>query len=256
LNPRTISALRTAVFFVALAALAAGAGSFGVLVGRHFEYNMRCCQVPRYRNLALSFEEPLGLAHFYSQIGQDRWVGEVIFPGVRNGFFLDVGSGDGTIDSNTKLLEERGWTGICVDPFPTHTEGRTCQIFKEVVSNEAGTRVKFRAAGELGGVAGTLGRWKDRASDSRLVEFTTVTLGDILARAKAPAAIQFISLDIEGAELDALRGFPFDTYSFGALAVEHNDEEPKRSGILALLTAHGYQRVHSWYQDDFYVPVK
>jgi hypothetical protein len=85
------------------------------------------------------------------------------------------------------------------------------------------------------------------------VEFTTVTLGDILERAKAPSFIDFVSLDIEGAELDALRGFPFDKYQIGALDVEHNYEEPKRSEIEALMKSHGYKRVHTWYQDDFYV---
>ena len=63
-----------------------------------------------------------------------------------------------------------------------------------------------------------------------------------------------MSLDIEGAEFEALRGFPFDKYKIGALDVEHNYEEPKRSKIEALMKSHGYKRVHTWYWDDFYVP--
>jgi hypothetical protein len=31
-----------------------------------------------------------------------------------------------------------------------------------------------------------------------------------------------MSLDIEGAELDARRGQPFDKYAFGALDIQHN----------------------------------
>jgi hypothetical protein len=69
-----------------------------------------------------------------------------------------------------------------------------------------------------------------------------------------PTFIHFVSLDIEGAELEALKGFPFDTYKMGALAVEHNEEEPKRREIEALMSQHGYRKVHSWYQDDFYLP--
>jgi hypothetical protein len=38
-----------------------------------------------------------------------------------------------------------------------------------------------------------------------------------------------MSLDIEGAELDALRGLSLDRYRFGAMAIEHNYEEPKRT---------------------------
>ena len=71
----------------------------------------------------------------------------------------------------------------------------------------------------------------DREQEPRFVEFTTVTLGDILERAKAPRFINFMSIDIEGAELEALKGFPFDKSKIGALAVEHGFREPKRSNI-------------------------
>ena len=111
-----------------------------------------------------------------SEIGQDKWVLVKMFPEVTNGVFLDVGSGHGTIGSNTKALEERGWTGICVDPFPTHMEGRTCQMVKEVVSSVSGQMVKFHTHAGLGGIADTLGKWKEEASKSPAVELTTVTL--------------------------------------------------------------------------------
>jgi hypothetical protein len=41
-----------------------------------------------------------------------------------------------------------------------------------------------------------------------------------------------MSLDIEGAELKVLQGLPFEKYTFGALDIEHNEEEPKRTDIL------------------------
>jgi FkbM family methyltransferase len=229
-------------------------GWVGFAVGRQFQDNHLCCAVPAYRNVVLSLRQLLGLVTFHSQIGQDIWLLESALPGVRGGFFLDVGSGDGTVSSNTKALEERGWKGICVDPFPTHMDGRTCQMFKEVVYSEAGRHMTFHTAGELGGLAQTLGEWKAYAEKSPTVEFTTVTLGDILARSKAPPRIDFMSLDIEGAELEALRGFPFERYRLGALAIEHNFEEPKRSQIQELMKGKGYVRVHTWYQDDFYMP--
>jgi hypothetical protein len=60
-------------------------------------------------------------------------------------------------------------------------------------------------------------------------------------------------MDIEGAELEALHAFPFDRYRVGAWTIEHNREEPKRSQIVELLASHGYRRVHSWHQDDYFV---
>jgi FkbM family methyltransferase len=227
-----------------------------VRFGEQYKLNELCCGIPKQRRIVVTAKEILGLETFYSQLGQDKWVSEAIFPGVKNGFFLDVGSADGTIISNTKALEQKGWTGICIDPFPRHMQDRTCQMFKEVVFSEAGKRVTFQAAGDLGGITDTLGAWKDteEVRKAPTEAFTTVTLGDILERAKAPRFIHFVSLDIEGAELEALRGFPFDKYQIGALDVEHNYEQPKRNKIEALMKSHGYKRVNTWYWDDFYVP--
>ena len=239
---------------ILLVAVAAGSGFAGAKIGRQYEHNRWCCQTPRGRNIWLAFKETLGLVTFPSQIGQDKWVLEAVFPDVEDGFFLDVGSADGTLHSNTKALERKGWRGICIDPFPTHMEDRTCQMLKEVVFSKAGMRMKFQAYGELGGITETLGLWKDRALTAPTVEFTTVTLSDILERTNAPRFIHFVSLDIEGAELEALKGFPFDKYKMGALAVEHNYEEPKRTEIERLMKSHGYRRSHMWHQDDFYLP--
>jgi FkbM family methyltransferase len=220
----------------------------------YWQENRRCCQLPFGRAFSIALQETLGNPPYPSEIGQDKWVAEAMFPDVHDGVFLDVGSGHGQIGSNTRALEDRGWTGICVDPFPTAMEGRTCQMIKAVVSNQAGKKVLFHTHDGLGGIADTLGKWKDEASKAPAVEMTTVTLGEVLAQAKAPAFIHFLSLDIEGAELDALRGIPFDQYRFGAMAIEHNEEEPKRTDIIKFLEERGYRRVHTYKQDDFFAP--
>jgi hypothetical protein len=235
-------------------AVAIASAYFGMRVGRTFAFNQMCCNIPQRHNLAISIRERLGLLQFPSQIGQDRWAAEKVFPGVRDGYFLDVGSGDGLVYSNTWALERRGWNGICVDPFPTNMEGRRCEIFREVVDAGGGRKVSFAKAGQIGGITTHLERWKDDASHAEVVELTTVTLGDILQRAHAPSFIHFMSLDIEGAELEALQGFPFDTHRLGALAIEHNYEQPKRTLIEQFLKSKGYTRERTWMQDDFYVP--
>ena len=248
--------VRAVIVLLVLGMLVVGAGLAGVSAGRHYEYNRQCCGMQRPHNMIASVKESLGLLRFPSQIGQDRWVGEVVFPGVKDGYFVDVGSADGIEHSNTWALEQRGWTGVCIDPFPTNMETRTCKMFKDAVDSTGGKQVSFAAAGELGGISAHLNTYKDVAGQAKAVQLTTVTLKDILQRASAPSFIHFVSLDIEGAELEALRGFPFDQYKIGALAIEHNCEEPKRSGIEALLKEHGYVRTRTWQQDDFYVPAR
>jgi len=190
----------------------------------------------------------MGWAKYTCEIGQDKWVLEKVFPGVKNGYFVDVGSGHGTIGSNSVALEWCGWTGVCVDPFPIYMEGRTCRMFKEVVFSKPGIVMAFQMAGGLSGLAETLGAWNEKAARAPSVNLTTVTLDDLLARAGAPSFIHVVSLDIEGAELEALRSFPFERHRVGAWAIEHNQEEPKRSSIVALLASHRYRRVHTYHQ--------
>ena len=250
----TLSKAALSMIAVLLVAVALGSGFVGLKLGVRYQMNAECCQLPLSRSLLVTAKEKLGLVRFYSQWGQDKWVSEAVFPGVKNGFFLDVGSGDGTYISNTKALEQKGWTGICIDPFPRNMQDRSCQIFKEVVFSEAGQPVKFWAADDWGGIIDeTHPRDKMQKYNAPTVEFTTVTLGDILERAKAPRFIHYVSMDIEGPELHALKGFPFDKYQIGALSVEHNYQEPKRSEIKALMESHGYKRVHTLNRDDLYV---
>jgi hypothetical protein len=244
---------------VLLIAVALGSGFVGVKLGARYQLNASCCQLPLSRSLVVSAEEILGVVTFFSQMGQDKWVSETVFPGVKNGFFLDVGSGDGTIMSNTKALERKGWTGICIDPFARNMQDRSCQVFKEVVFSRAGEQVKFWAhpGRNWGGIVGDtfgISKYKLQTYEAPMVEFTTTTLGEILERATAPRFIHYVSLDIEGGELHALKGFPFDEYRIGALTVEHNYKEPQRSDIQALMESRGYERVHTSDRDDFYLP--
>ncbi len=232
-----------------VAALAIGRSG---VAGRFIE-NRRCCQLSVLASLRVAAAETLSRASYPSEIGQDKWVLERVFPEVTDGFFVDVGSGHGTIGSNSLALERRGWTGLCVDPFPVEMAGRTCDVHEAVVFSETGRMVRFHMAGGLAGVDETLGAWNATAARAPVTERRAVTLSDVLAKAGAPRFIHFISLDIEGAELEALKGFPFDRHRVGAWTIEHNREEPKRSRIRALLASHGYQLRHSWHQDDYYV---
>src|SRR5215469_11147946 len=106
-----------ALLFV-LVAVALGSALVGAILMMNYQIDAACCMLSPQRSAFVSVKEKLGLAKFYSQDGQDKWVSEAVFPGVRDGFFVDVGSGPGHFRSNTEALEKKGWTGICIDAFP------------------------------------------------------------------------------------------------------------------------------------------
>ena len=220
-----------------------------------YKKNESACNLHFFQNALVSIKQFLRGTEFYSQKDQDRWILTCAFPHVRNGYFVDVGSGDGVFMSNTNALEKIGWNGICVDPFPSNMKGRSCLLLKEVVSDVPGQTVRFRKAGFLGGIEEDIGRWKDHETvrQSDVQEFQTTSLTQILLKAKAPRFIHYVSIDIEGAELDALKGLDFSKYQVGAFTIEHNFEEPKRTQIRQLLESKGYRFARSSAQDDYYL---
>lgn len=196
----------------------------------------------------------IGRETTYALYGQDIWLLHHVYPGVTDGFFVDLGSADGEADSNTKMLETHGWSGICIDPFPSNMEHRTCRMFKEVVDSEAGRTVQFQQPGSFsGGILNYAGWWVGKDDREKTVELKTTTLADILKRANAPSFINYMSVDIEGAEYEALRVFPFDTYRIGALSVEHNEVQDRRAAIRRLLESHGYRLERAILDQDWYV---
>lgn len=207
-------------------------------------------------SLRLALLDACGLRPLHAQFGQDAWVLDVVYPGLRDGVFVDVGAGDAVLGSNTEALEQAGWTGFAVDPFPTGDwDARRATLLREVVSDAAGERVTFRAAGSLGGIERSLGRWRehDAVRAAGNVELVTTTLRELLGRVGAPGFVHFVSVDTEGSELAVLRGFPFERVRVGAWTIEHNGEEPKRGQIRELLASHGYRFVRQQVVDDFFV---
>jgi FkbM family methyltransferase len=212
-------------------------------------------RVPLVRSpsLALDLKQLFGLQDFHSQLGQDKWIIGKVFPGVRDGYFVDVGAWDAVQHSNSKALEDLGWDGICIDPFPRNWKNRRCQLFREVVYDRKGEKIEFRLAGPFSGIDEHIGIWRELTQGGRVVELTTTTLADILQRANAPKYIHYVSIDVEGAELEVLRGFPFSEYTVGAFTIEHNFEEPRRTQIRQLLEQHGYRLARQQDVDDWYL---
>jgi hypothetical protein len=195
-----------------------------------------------------------------SQFGQDC-VAIDLLGGLRGGFFLDSGAGDGVTVSNTQLLEERfGWTGICVEPnsefFTALVRNRRCQCVNCCFYYFNGS-VEFVEAEFLGGIpehfAGQHLQLLEKlyGSQPKTVLRPARTIRSVLKDCNAPRVIDYWSLDTEGSELSILKSFPFDEYSFRVLTVEHN-RLPVKEDICRFLNGYGYNRVKTIGIDDCY----
>jgi hypothetical protein len=91
--------LKRAVLAAVFVLIAVGVALSAAPFRAQFALNQECCQLPFTRNVVVTANELLGRVTYPSQIGQDKWVLETMFPGVTDGYFLDVGSGHGTFHS-------------------------------------------------------------------------------------------------------------------------------------------------------------
>jgi hypothetical protein len=168
---------------------------------------------------------------FIGQKGQDKWVIDTIFNYKTNGYFVDLAATDGIKINNTFLLEKKlNWNGICIEPntyyYNKLKKNRICNVTDIVVDKTNDNEINFRIDnGELGGIVDndTDNNYNIRGKELEkaiILKLKTKTLEYVLDSFNAPKIIDYLSLDVEGAEERILSNFPFDKYIFYALTIE------------------------------------
>jgi Methyltransferase FkbM domain len=178
---------------------------------------------------------------WFSQFRQDELVSRLL-QGKRNGYFIDLAANDAVRISNTYALETSfDWNGLCIEPNPVYWTGlsyRKCHVVAAIVGNQTMEEISFRYPRAKAPQGGILGQQFDNKSDQWNEGHPrfSVSLLDIFERFHVPPVIDYISLDIEGAEDQVMSSFPFARYRFDLMSVER--PSPNLSNLLL---SHGYQ---------------
>lgn len=207
---------------------------------------------------------------YYSQIGQDKYFIENFTDPSKKGFFVDVGMNDGINISNTLALEQRGWKGLGIevndDLFEQAKRNRTCTVVNECVfsRNDEEKTLEIPIHAPIPGGNSLLVRIKDLNPHPHFAnQFTkmstfvkrTKTLTKIFEEQGVPAIIDYMSIDIEGADYDALVGLDFSKYTMKFLTIEWGGvDRGYLSQIQTLMESKGYKvhRMNKW--DVEFVP--
>tara|TARA_B100000513_G_scaffold169410_1_gene85286 strand:- start:606 stop:1487 length:882 start_codon:yes stop_codon:yes gene_type:complete len=193
-----------------------------------------------------------------SQCGQDAFLDHNIFRGALNGTYLDLGCNDGRSNSNTYWFAhnaKRNWYGKCYEADPKmfsqirSMSGRT-DGEHGAISNKDGVAtfgvVNVRDGG-LSGLMNTLDTVRGkRFGKIRTVDAPTVTPRTILERHYASIeTIDYVSLDVEGHELEVMRAWPFHArWCISVFTIENNHWCNASHGILEELKHLMPQYVH------------
>lgn len=214
--------------------------------------------IPTDRWLQPSSKHQTRDALWFSQHGQDVAVAQFLnFE--RNGFFVDLAANEAVWASNTFALEQNfGWSGICIEPNPQYwyrLSFRNCHVVGAIVGGrtsnvEVDVQLGEAHHGPVGGIVGDqfdnkkLYKKSDDVDQTSYKRFT-VALATVLEMFQAPHIIDYLSLDVEGAETYILRDFPFDKYQFRAMTIERPDEELRK-----ILAENGYLHVFDLKRGD------
>jgi FkbM family methyltransferase len=197
--------------------------------------------------------------NYISHIGQDRWVAETLNH-KRCGFFLDFGGFDGLMHSNTFYLERfLNWRGVLVEPNPLPYSSacavRSCITINAALWTSSRESLKFTDSHGLSSIVDFQNNDSNTALRKQIsngiIEVDTINPTELLKRFSAPTLIDYMSLDVEGAELAVLTALDLDSYKIALMSIEHNHEQEKKMLIRDHLKKYSYDVIEHR-NDDFF----
>jgi len=150
------------------------------------------------------------------------------FEGQETGFYVDVGAGHPVYDNVSFAFYLQGWRGITVEPNPALAAlGRAVRprdhLFEGLAGAAPGEATLYLQR-EFHGLSTMIAEHAQAAEREIGRKAETVTLPvttlAALCRAHAPAGIDFLKVDVEGAEADVLRGADFSRFRPKVIVVE------------------------------------
>lgn len=125
--------------------------------------------------------------HFYADDRQDEFVANLL-KFKRDGYYVDIGSCASTGSNNSYFFESQlNWKGICIEKNP---------IFND--------------------------SYKERSCRYVNQDALTIDYEKMFKEENMPLSIDYLSLDIDEASVDALRKLPLKKYRFKVITIEHD----------------------------------
>ncbi|GHV13860.1 hypothetical protein FACS189491_09390 [Spirochaetia bacterium] len=218
------------------------------------------------RGFNLVYKNNLEKLKFQGQFLQDM-IAYLYFQKKQKGSYIDIGANDGITVSNTYIFEQLGWgegegyCGVCIEPQPDVFERlrkyRKCDCYNVALSATSRNDAEFLKFNW----ANTVGRLNESMSKidrnnvqeygkAQYIKVKTMTFDGIMENYPGIKHIDFLSLDVEGHEMNILKTIDFSKYSFGLMTIEKNEPEK----IVEYLKQKGYRIFMELENDIMFVP--
>ena len=169
----------------------------------------------------------------YSFNGVDLLV-DYIFKSKKNGFYLDIGAQHPVSNNNTYLLFKKGWNGINID-----LDEKNINLFK--LARPKDVNLNFAISDSEKEVdlfyyhdSSPINTLSKNVSDfqaakvSKIKKIKTKILNNVLEDLSFKNHIDYMNIDVEGHEIQVLKGFDISKYKPSVISIEYLDLNMKK----------------------------
>lgn len=225
-----------------------------------------------YLKLNIIHKNIISKKNYFSFSGVDILI-QNIFRNKEKGFYIDIGCQHPIRNNNTYLLYKKGWSGINVDldqgNIDLFNSSRTSDHNVSIaVSNKVGEvdLFYFHEKSPINTIDEKTSQFQN-AKVKSIKKVKTNTLNNIIKSSNySDKKFDFLSIDVEGHELQVLQGLDFSIYSPDVIVVEYLDlsvskleiknlniENIINSKVYKYLTSINYILVNCIYSDLIFV---
>jgi len=194
-----------------------------------------------------------------SETQNTRWVLELL-EHKKNGYFIDIGCNDPVRSNNTWILEKKyAWEGIVVEPNAIHFGNilhmRTCAkiLGRPIFDHDDTVDFMIIKDDRLHGYSGiketqsiNTRQTISRQTKSKIVKLQAMSPNTLVKEYLVPKVFDYLKIDVEGAELNVIKNWPWDTAQPTLVSIEA-DPETTGKGVLEYMKEVNYNQVQNPY---------
>ena len=170
----------------------------------------------------------------------------------KSGFYVDVGCYHPIRNNNTYLLYKKNWRGVNIDlsefsiDLFNFLRPDDCNIVAAISNTKSKSNIYYQK--KLSQLT-TLSEEQSKKvfqGNIKIKEIETSTIDEILSKTKyANSTIDFLNIDIEGLDFEALQGLNFEKYDPKLICIEVHDFKVEDSKVYEFLKKKNYKLVWS-----------
>ena len=199
----------------------------------------------------------------YGASGEDVLINK-IFKNKNDGYFVDVGALHPINGSLTYNLSKEGWSGLNIDLLKENLilfnffRKKDKNINLAISKNKGVINAYIFERGS--GVNTTNKKWADKwkkkiGKKYSILKIKKNSLNNVLSSYKISKEFELLNIDVEGHEIDVLKGINFKNIRPKIITIEIHVEKTEqifKTEIYKLLKKNNYELISQYYQTSFF----